>query len=136
MVNRNEKGQFVKGSTGNPNGRPKGKRALTQLLEYAGDRAIAVAGPEGPRVARKELIAEMAWDLVINGEVELHDGNKIKLPPQEWLSLYKWIFTHIDGPARQEIGVEADGKLEIEVSYVEGGTRITKTAPEPADDQE
>jgi hypothetical protein len=139
MVQRNAKGQFVPGQTGNPSGRPKGKRALTVLLEEAGERAISLkprGSKEEVRVARKEVLAELAWELVLNGHVILMDGTKLKLPAQEWMSLYKWIFTHIDGPARAELDVSTDGKLEIEVSYVQSGIAASGATPEAADNQE
>lgn len=137
MVKRTEKGQFAPGFSGNPAGRPPGKRALTKLLEIAGERAITLkprGSKEEIKVARKEVLSELAWELILNGHVVLMDGTKLKLPAQEWVSLYKWIFTHVDGPARAELDIKSDGRMEIEVSYVEGSLTASDAASEPAED--
>jgi hypothetical protein len=96
-----------KGTSNNPRGRPKKKRALTEALERAGSKTIEV---DGKKVSGKQLAARLAWQLVIEGRVELPDGRELKADLDEWLSAVKWIFSQIDGPPKQEMDVTSDGE--------------------------
>ena len=99
--------KFAKGQSGNPNGRPPKNRALTDLLEAAGNQTIE---RDGKKIARKRIVASLAWELLTTGETVLPNGQALKLAPQDWIGLYKWIYQHIDGPPRAEIDVTSDGK--------------------------
>ena len=70
-VIRDEKGQFVKGSSGNPGGRPS--KTLTSLLK---DRIN-----EGKSFNKADLIIDKAIDLAIEGDMQA----------------IKWIFERVDG---------------------------------------
>ena len=106
--------KFAKGQSGNPNGRPPKNRALTDLLEAAGNQTIE---RDGKKIARKRIVASLAWELLTTGETVLPNGQALKLAPQDWIGLYKWIYQHIDGPPKAEIDVTSDGKpMVIEVS--------------------
>ena len=82
-VIRNEKGQFVKGSSGNPGGRPS--KTLTALLKnrineghfYDEDDFIN----EGKYYNKADLIIDKAIDLAIEGDIQA----------------IKWIFERVDG---------------------------------------
>jgi hypothetical protein len=100
--------KFQPGQSGNPNGRPKKERALTDLLERAGN--VVIEDGEGGRSARKRIVAALSWKLLTEGEATLPNGKRLVLAPAEWASLYKWIYTHIDGPAKAEIDVTTGGK--------------------------
>jgi hypothetical protein len=99
--------KFAKGQSGNPNGRPPKNRALTDLLESAGNSTIE---RDGKKIARKRIVASLAWELLTTGETVLPNGTALKLAPQDWIGLYKWIYGHIDGPPKAEIDVTSDGK--------------------------
>jgi hypothetical protein len=70
-VIRDEKGQFVKGSSGNPGGRPS--KTLTALLK---DRIN-----EGKSCNKADLIINKAIELAIEGDIQA----------------IKWIFERVDG---------------------------------------
>ena len=44
----------------------------------------------------------MALDGLINGEVKFANGVQIMLSEEGWLSLFKFIHTHLDGPVKPD----------------------------------
>jgi len=98
--------KFQKGQSGNPNGRPPKNRALTDLLEAAGNTTVEDA--DGKRKARKRVVASLAWELLTTGKAELPSGDTLKLAPQDWVGLYKWIYQHIDGPPKTYMDITSD----------------------------
>ena len=100
--------RFQKGQSGNPNGRPPKNRALTDLLEAAGNATID--DKDGKRRAKKRVVASLAWELLTEGQVELPTGKILKVSPQDWIGLYKWIYQHIDGPPKSELDVTSGGE--------------------------
>ena len=103
--------RFQKGKSGNPNGRPPKNRALTDLLEAAGNATIETQ--DGKRKARKRVVASLAWELLTTGKAELPNGETLKVSPQDWIGLYKWIYQHIDGPPKAEVDITSGNeKLE------------------------
>lgn len=98
---------FVKGKSGNPHGRPPKKRALTELLQKAGNKKILTAEGE---VARKKLLADLAWQLATFGQVTFPDGRTVVVEDiTEWGQIVKWIYTHIDGGAPAEMDITSGG---------------------------
>jgi hypothetical protein len=59
--NRNKNGQFIKGATGNPDGRPKraDEQYLVDLWSEHGQRAFAVAVKSGEQWALKVLVDKL-----------------------------------------------------------------------------
>lgn len=98
---------FKPGQSGNPKGRPPKSRALTQILEKAGSKTVEV---NGKRISGKRLLAQMMWQAVTLGEVELPGGEKLTLGVNDWLVAAKWIYAHIDGPPKGEIDVTSLGE--------------------------
>ena len=98
---------FQPGQSGNPKGRPKKKRALTDVLERAGSKTVEV---DGKKVSGKNLVARMAWELVTTGRVSLPDGRTLVADLDDLMSAVKWIYSQVDGPPKQEMDVTSDGE--------------------------
>ena len=110
------------GQSGNPKGRPPKNRALTAILERAGNQTLDV---DGERISGKRLIARLAWDVATKGEAILPSGRMLVVAAQDWFDVVKWIYTHIDGPARQS----------MEVSGPDGGPIQTESKIDLSDEQ-
>ena len=98
---------WTKGNSGNPRGRPKKDRALTDILARAGSATVDV---DGTHVSGRRIMARMVWQGILTGEVEFPDGKKMRLAPQDWKDFVKWLYGHIDGPPKAELDITSDGK--------------------------
>jgi len=108
--------KYQPGQSGNPRGRPKKDRALTDLLEKAGSATVEY---HGKNISGKRLMAQMVWQGIVAGEVEFPDGKHLRLSPQDWKDFVKWAYSHIDGPPRAEVDVTSAGEpVVFRVEYV------------------
>lgn len=109
---------FPPGVSGNPAGRPPKERALTTILETAGNSTLTTS--EGKHVARKRITAGLLWELASTGRATFPDGTVLEADPADWLAAVKWLYQHIDGPPKQamELSGPDDGPLVIRVEYV------------------
>jgi len=93
--------KYAPGQSGNPAGRPKKGRALAELLRNELDA-------ETDGVAVKTVIMRRAVSALKTGYM-VFEGEKrarrIKLTPKDWTELFKYVTTHIDGPAKAEIEI-------------------------------
>ena len=100
---------------GNPNGRPPKNRALTEILTRAGSKTLEVAGK---RISGKRLMACLAWQIATTGKATFPNGTVLEASPRDVMDIWKWLYTHIDGPPRTELDVTTDGK-PIEIVAIE-----------------
>lgn len=108
-------GSFKPGQSGNPNGRPQKNRAWTEILERAGNATEQV---KDKRLARKRLIADLVMQAAATGRITFPNERELVAEFKEWADFVKWIYTHIDGPARlDEIGTE---DTPLVVKFIKG----------------
>ena len=107
---------WPKGQSGNPNGRPPKERALTAILEAAGSRSIVM--PDGKKLSGKRFIAQALWELVTTGKVTMPDGVTWTVEPRDWLETVKWMYVHIDGPAKQSHELSGPNGSALLIEYV------------------
>lgn len=82
----------------------KSGRAMTQILSEAGNMADMIPMPDGQRIlTKKEIIARAVWQAITEGRVILPvSGVTMTIGARDWLDMVKWVYNHIDGPARIE----------------------------------
>ena len=98
-----------KGTTNNPNGRPKKERALTDLLVK--ELAHKVIMPDGTEVSGKKLIAQNVVSAVTTGKVKFpKDTEESVISVKDWIDFMKWLYVHVDGQAKSELDVTSGGE--------------------------
>ena len=115
---------WVKGQSGNPNGRPPKNRALTAILERAGSKTVEV---DGKRISGKRFMAQALFEIVTTGKTVLASGREVVAGPQAWLEIVKFLYAQIDRPPPKDInlGGQEDNPLTIAVVWDESGLEDT-----------
>lgn len=111
---------WASGTSGNPKGRPPKSRALTTILEKAGNRTYKPEGAD-KGTARKKLLAEMLWGAAVTGCVTFPDGRSETLESSDWLNVVQFLYKHVDGPPKSSLlDVPEDTTVAINFVRVEG----------------
>lgn len=98
-----------KGTTNNPNGRPKKERALTDLLVR--ELSHKVIMPDGSEVSGKKLIAQNVVSAVTTGKVKFpKDTEESVISVKDWIDFMKWLYVHVDGAAKAELDLTSGGE--------------------------
>ena len=69
-----------------------------------------VKGDEEKHVARKRLMAELVWQAVTEGKIELPNGTKMEISPDDLFATVQFLYKHIDGPPVQELDITSAGE--------------------------
>lgn len=122
---------FQPGNNANPKGRPKKDRALTAILEAAGNLRVTTDDGEA---AGKKLLAQHVWNIVTTGQTTLPDGRLLVANFDNWADTVRWLYAHIDGPPKVETKTEHSGGLGLHVTYDDVDDLPAPPASRAADD--
>jgi hypothetical protein len=104
------KGQFKKGVSGNPKGRPKSGEAITDLF-----REYLEGTDETTKLTRKRMLVEELYARAMGKQATDEKGNPIRMPGSD--ELLKYIVNRLDGMPRQAVDLDAfvDGEETLTV---------------------
>lgn len=102
--NPNPATRFKKGQSGNPKGRPKGGKSLTDILREVGE--IEDVKHNGEIIARKTALAHKMWSLALQGKPEV----------------MRYMYDRLDGKPTQEIKVNSDASIDAPIHLHVGAT--------------
>lgn len=104
MAIKDSKGQWIKGQSGNPKGRPAGKaESLTGILREYGEKKKKLNGSTLPL---KVHLAETVYTAIIQG-YRLVEGEKITLNDAAWVKLLEWLYDRVDGKPSQDFKISS-----------------------------
>jgi hypothetical protein len=89
----------------------KGRRALTQMLQKAGDEVIATmttegATPETISITKNDVLSKMVWGMLLDRKVIFPDGTVMTVTNlTDWFEAVKFLFRQVDGPPPVEVGL-------------------------------
>lgn len=95
-----------KGSSNNPNGRPKKETALTDMLKVA----LGHTYPVGDRkISGKRILSDMVSRAVVTGRIRFpNDSEESVISIKDWLELVRWVYERVDGKPVQPVGGDSE----------------------------
>ena len=120
---------FKPGQSGNPKGRPPTGRALTEILQSALNEKFGA-----DELALKTIMAQKISQAMATGVLEFPGNGKrirrLKLSQENWLQLLKFIYSHVDGPARVDLNVNANMNTTAVNFYIPDNGRDDAVEPD------
>jgi len=110
MATKKNRGKWASGKSGNPSGRPKQIKLLSEVLREA-SVARMEAAPQ--RISFRKYLARMVWDGLTQGTLRFSDGRVIELGARDWMDLVKWVFANVENAQARKIEVEKDDEPAI-----------------------
>jgi hypothetical protein len=98
--NRDDKGRFVAGVSGNLAGRPKGSLSITELIKHKLNEI-----PDGEGKTYLELLIERILDKAIEGDYQM----------------IKQIWEHLDGRPKESVEMSGETRLPYVIKIVKYG---------------
>ena len=111
---------FTKGTSGNPNGRPRKGQSLADLIRKFGDQRDPKTGKR-----RKDLLALMLWDKSLEGDLRAAEyvADRLLGRPAQEIRLESHqpslVFQIIDPRIPQELPESGEGVIEGEATELE-----------------
>ena len=111
------KGRWEPGQSGNPHGRARKNKTMTDILETALSKTVE---SEDGKLGGKRLLASLVTEAVTTGKVKF-PGDELPsvIGVKDWTEFVKWIYERIDGKPLQPIGtgVDNNGDVVLRVIY-------------------
>ena len=70
----------------------------------------------------------MMAEVLTTGQAKFPDGKLLDVSGKDWLEFVKWVYTHVDGPPKQELELSGTATLAIVERIVDAPTRDGATA--------
>lgn len=125
---RRNKGQFSKGQSGNPKGRPKKSRNMATLFNELGDEVVLIGKDKVPMTRREAWMMNL-WNTGINGDGRSSTNIINIMRTTGQLQLEEEPESELDGTAGDVLNNIIEREIRRRMAKMEG----TAEANEPAD---
>ena len=102
--------QWKPGQSGNPKGRPKHVKTLTEMLRASGEALVLVGDRQ---LEARDALEQAVWQFALNGEVSLMGKHLEAHSVGEWASVVKWLYEQVE-PGNRGMS-EAETELVVHV---------------------
>lgn len=113
--NRLHSGNWGKGQSGNPAGRPKAVLSLTEMLREYGEQDMM---SEREILLAKEHLAKTVYTAIIHG-YRLVEEKKVKLSDVVWINCLKWLYDRVDGKPTENVAISLPDVQATSEDYAE-----------------